>query len=343
MLWMLARRAGVKVKYAGVDISKYIEKDLLSFRYTDNASGTADDIEITLKDEKGIWLKEWRPQKGDTIEAEIQTLNWKKDGDKSNLFCGSFILDEPEYAGRPRTITLRAISTPSNTNFTNTKRTQAWENIKLSTIGRDIANRAGLSFFFDSSVDPIFKRQEQTDTPDMTFLAELCEKEGLAFKVTDKKIVIFDEAKYEKRSSVAKFIEDSSTVLSYNLKTTMANTAYAGCQVTYYDPKLKQTVKYLFTIKEDIDEKKDKIYKINSKVGTGEEAKRLAQKTLRKLNKMEYQARLTVVGNIALVGGNCTDLVGFGAFDGKYYIDKAVHNLPGYTTEIELHRVLEGY
>ncbi len=119
---MQARRASVTVNYMGVDITKDIQSDLLSFKYTDNASDTADDIDIELKDEKAKWLTDWFPQKGDIIKATINTINWHKDGDAGELYCGSFIVDEPEYSGRPRKMTIKDISIPSNTNFTNTKK-----------------------------------------------------------------------------------------------------------------------------------------------------------------------------------------------------------------------------
>lgn len=340
---MLARRAGIKLIYSGVDITKNIEKDLLSFRYTDNASGTADDIQIDLKDEKGIWLKQWFPQKGDILSAEINTINWRYDGDSQKVPCGTFIIDEPEYKGRPRTMSLKAISTPSNSNFTTTKRNRAWQGINIKSIASDIAKKAGLGLLFDSSINPTFTRVEQSDQSDMNFLMELCEKSGLAFKVTNKQIVIFNEADYEKRDIVATFKESSSTVLDYSLKTTLTNTAYAGCRVKYFDINRGKNIEYLFAIKE-IDTEKDKIYELNEQVKNEREAYRLAQKTLRKLNKSEYQVSMTVLGNVKLVGGCCVTLKDFGIFDGKYYIDSATHEVgKGYQTSLEMHRVLEGY
>jgi len=44
-----------------------------------------------------------------------------------------------------------------------------------------------------------------------------------------------------------------------------------------------------------------------------------------------------------LVGGVNVSINGFGKFDGKYFIDKATHELPNYNTTIEIHKCLEGY
>ncbi len=340
---MLARRSGIKVLYQGIEITENIAKDLLSFTYTDNASGNADDVDIALKDNKGKWMNEWFPQKGDSLQAEINTLNWRCDGDRQLLPCGNFIVDEPTYSGRPRIMNLKAISIPANSNFTETKRSRSWSKISIKKMAQDIAKRAGLKLFFDSKTNPILVRIDQSETSDMSFLAEVCEKEGLAFKITDKSIVIFNESEYEQRKSIAKYKEESSTILDYSFKTTLNRTAYAGCRVKYYDAKLGKNIEYLFSVKK-IDIKTDKVYQLNARVKTGEEAKRLAQKTLRNLNKKEYQCALKIVGNVDLVGGSCIDLINFGKFSGKYFIDKASHQVgDGYITDLELHKVLEGY
>jgi phage protein D len=338
---MEARRAFLTVEYMGVDITKDIAIDLIDFKYTDNASDTADDIEITLKDEKAKWLNDWFPEKGDTIKVIINTLNWNKNGDSGSLYCGSFIIDEPEYSGRPRKMTLKGISTPSNTNFTSTKKSRAWENIKLSAIAQNIADSAGLDLFFDAPSDPLYSRKDQSEASDMSFLADLCKKEGFGFKVTDTKIVVFDESKYESEATIITLSEESGLVNSYSFKTTLTNSSYAGCRVKYKNAKNGETIDYLYSIK-DLEEN-DKVYEVNTIVNSYDEAVRLAQKTLRSLNKKECTATFNVVGDLRYVGAVCVQLDNFGGFSGKYFVDKASHSIPNYNVDLELHKVLEGY
>lgn len=338
---MQARRAGIGINYMGVDITQDIAADLLSFKYTDNASDTADDIEITLKDEKAKWLNSWFPEKGDSIIAAINTTNWHKDGDTGNLNCGSFIVDEPEYSGPPRVMTIKAISMPSNTNFTSTKKSKAWENIRLSTIAQDIADSAGLDLYFDAPSDPLYTRKDQSETADMSFLSDLCKNEGFGFKVTDNKIIIYDEVKYENQPSILTLSTTSGLINTYNFKTTLTDSGYAGCRVQYRYAKKGTVIDYLYTIK-DLEDS-DKIYEVNQIVTSYDEAVRLAQKTLREVNKKEFTATFNVVGDLRYVGAVCVDVVGFGGFDGKYFIDQAVHNLPTYNVDLTMHKVLEGY
>ncbi|WP_106494875.1 phage late control D family protein [Lentibacillus sp. Marseille-P4043] len=339
---MLARRASVAAEYQGVEITDEINKDLLSFEYVDNASGDSDSASLSLKDEERVWLNDWFPEKGDSITPIIKTINWREDGDKQRLPCGRFFVDEPSYDGRPSSFTLNAISSPLNGNFASVDKSRSWRNATLKAIASDIADQAGLKLQFIGNNNPRYDVKEQTDTPDSSFLSDLCEEEGLAMKVTDSKIVIFDESDFEKKDAIRTYKEWDDDVLSYSFKTSLTNTKYAGVNVKYYDVNSGKTIKYLYTIT-DIDDK-SKIYQINKKVNSGDEARRLAQRTLRRLNKKETTGSLSVFGNIELLGGVCVDLRGFGVFDGKYYVEKATHSVGGgYSVDIEIRKVLEGY
>ncbi|WP_100406677.1 phage late control D family protein [Bacillus solitudinis] len=338
---MEARRASVAVTYQGIDITDEVSKDLLSFEYTDNASGDSDSVSLTLKDDKKIWLRDWFPEKGDIILPTIQTTNWRQKGDKQSLPCGRFFVDEPSYEGRPGVITLNAVASPLNSNFSSVARSKSWRNITLRAIAGDIAKRAGLQLQFMGTNNPRFVEKAQTEVSDSSFLSDLCEEEALAMKLTDSKIVIFDEREFERRKAVVTYSESNDRVIGYSFRTSLANTKYAGVNVKYHDSSSGQTISYLHTIGE-IDEN-SKIYQVNKKVRSGDEARRLAQRTLRKLNKRETIASLTLVGNVELLGGVCVNIKEFGAFTGKYYIEKATHSIGGFQTTIEARKVLEGY
>ncbi|MFC4403324.1 phage late control D family protein [Gracilibacillus xinjiangensis] len=339
---MLGKRASIDVSYQGVDITEAVDKDLISFEYVDNASGESDSISLTLKDEKHVWLIDWFPEKGDMILPIIKTTNWRRENDKQSLSCGRFYIDEPSYNGRPSKLQLDAISSPLNGNFKDVNRSKSWRNIALKEIANDIANRAGLTLQYIGNNNPRYQVKEQSETPDASFLSELCKEEGLAMKVTDSKIVIFDELEFEKKSSVTTYKEWGSVVLDYSFNTSLSNTNYDGVNVKYYDPMKGKTIEYLYTINEINEE--SKIYQVNKKVESGDQARRLAQKTARNLNKRETTASLSVIGNIELLGSVCVNLEGFGVFDGKYYVEKATHSIGGgFTTSVELRKVLEGY
>lgn len=339
---MQARRANITITYQGTDITENIAPDLLSFKYEDYACDSSDNIDIELKDPKSKWLNNWFPEKGDFIVATLNTFNWTKEGDNKSLDCGIFVVDEPEYSGPPSKLTIKALGMPSNTNFTTTKKSRAWENISLSGIASNIANNADLELFFDSSTNPVYARKDQSETSDMSFLNELCKNEGMGFKTTDKKIIIFSQADYEKKASIATISRKSKELNSYSLKSSLTNTGYAACKVQYRNAKKGQVFSYIFSTQDDLNDS-DKIYQVNTICTSLGEAERLARQKLRELNKKENTVTLNLVGNTKWVSGVCVDLTDFGVFNGKYFIDKASHNLPKYDVDLELHKVLEGY
>ncbi|MDO4541183.1 MAG: hypothetical protein Q4B48_08880, partial [Syntrophomonadaceae bacterium] len=76
------------------------------------------------------------------------------------------------------------------------------------------------------------------------------------------------------------------------------------------------------------------------------EAQTLAAKYLRQHNKYERTATFTLPGNPDLVAGVTVFLSGWGGWSGKYIVKQAKHTVAGsggYTTQITLRRVLEGY
>lgn len=54
-----ARRAGIEVFFAGVDITQSLQEYLVSLTYTDNEEDETDDLQIKLQDRSGIWLESW--------------------------------------------------------------------------------------------------------------------------------------------------------------------------------------------------------------------------------------------------------------------------------------------
>jgi len=70
----------------------------------------------------------------------------------------------------------------------------------------------------------------------------------------------------------------------------------------------------------------------------------LTLKKLREKNCDEVTATLELMGSFDYMAGNCVQLKGFHAFDGKYIITKAGHSIgSGYTVSLEIRRCLDGY
>lgn len=86
-------------------------------------------------------------------------------------------------------------------------------------------------------------------------------------------------------------------------------------------------------------DKKDKTKKIKTKGKST--AKKVAKKTLKENLKQEYQASLTVDGSTKYMAGGIIELdESWGKFEGKYVIEKVIHNISGdYSCDLELLKV----
>ncbi|MFT5871107.1 MAG: phage protein D [Clostridium sp.] len=335
---MLTRRASIDIKYKGINISSDIAKDLISFSYEDAASGESDNIDITLKDELKKWLGPWAPLEGDTITASILTTNWRKDGDKQKLNCGSFIVDEVGYAGRPITVNIGAIAIPVSTDFREKKKSKTWNKATISKIAGTIAKNAGLPLTFDAT-DFIIQFVEQSETEDISFLHDLCVKNGLAMKVYNNKLVIFSEAKYEAKAVIAT-IKESDMLPGWSGKTSLTDAGYGSCLLEYTLPKNNKTYKYTF---KSPKAKTTKVLKLNESVTNIAEAERITKAKLREANKKGTTLTISLPLNLNLIASCNINIKDIGRFDGKYYIDKVKHTVGGSTSSLELHKVLEGY
>lgn len=337
-----ARRAQLKLKYEKTDISADLAPHLVGFSYTDHASGKADDLQITLDDREGLWRGAWFPDKGAMLTASLIVKNWDKLEEEQELPLGTFEIDEIECSGAPYTVTIKAVSVPESTSLRGQDKTRAWEKTTLKTIAADISGGAGLSLLYESAEDPKYDRREQTEQSDLSFLQKLCNDAGLSLKVTAGQIVIFDDSKYETMDPVMTITRNESNILKFSATSSLRDT-YSACRVKYHNARKKQDVDYTFTPPNKPATGKTLV--INEKVASIAEAETLAKKKLREKNKEEVKVSMTLPGSILLVGGVTVKISGWGKFDGKYFTEQGNHDAggSGYTTKVDLRRVLEGY
>lgn len=280
--------------------------------------------------------------KGAMIHAVIVQKNWDSTGKDKVLDCGVFEVDSVDGSGPPAKVNIKGTSIPYTSTIRTQKKTRAWENIYLSSIAEEIASKNGMKCMFESAYNPFYNRREQIQQSDIVFLQELCKNAGISLKVTAKIIVLFDAATYEQKEAIRTIKRGEADVLSYRFSTNFNDTAYSSCHVSYTDPQTGKVIEYTYKPR-----KKDgngQVLEVNEKVSNREEARQLAMKRLRQKNKREFTADFTLVGDLTLVAGVTVNVLGYGAFDGKYIIESATHNLTGgYNVNLKLRRVLEGY
>lgn len=317
-----------KVKYSGKDA-------YLSAAYLEPTDSDAATIKTDGKN------------KGLSVQAIIVRQNWHTDGKDDVLDCGEFELDSITASGPPSEVTLKCTSLPYRSQVRQTKKSKAWEGYKLSKIGAEIASKNGMSLMFESAYDPEYERLEQVEESDIAFLSRLCHDAGVSLKATSNIIVMFDQAKYEKRDAVKTIVKGDGSYTKWNLATGNADTSYASCRVKYTNPATgKAIIGIAYTDDYDAKKKDNQQLEIVAKVSSVGEAETLAAKHLRLKNKFENSATFTLLGNPQIVAGVTITLEGWGLWNGKYIVKQAKHSLSqnsGYTTQISLRRVLEGY
>lgn len=351
-----ARRARVQLAFDGIDVSKEISKDLISLRYTDSEEDEADDLQITLHDRDGRWMNAWLDDalisqlntevgktKGLAITASIICEHWAKPNETLKLDCGKFALDSISASGPPARITIKASALPDKNGIRSTERSQSWENYKLSGVGKEIANRSGLGFIFDSAYDPLFTRKEQNEQTDIAFLKRLCLDAGYSLKISHGRVIIFDQAKYEQLRSVATITKGDGSYTRWDLRSSQSQVDYTHCIVRYMSPVAGRLIEGEAKSKDFKEEGDNRgLIITNQQVHSATDARVLADKLLRARNKFEKTGKFTLPGNPTLVASEAIDLAGWGAFNGRYIIRRTVHDVSsgGYKTDIELRTVM---
>lgn len=363
------RHAYLMLKYNGKEMgTEYLSKYLMDFTYEDAAPGDQDSISVTLDDKEANWLDTWKPEFGDKLVAEITVVNWDKAGEKLKLPCGSFEVDAIDPSGPNDQVIIQALALPlGGAQAKQEKRTKAWEKVKLKTIAQDIATRAKLKLVYSVTANPTYERLDQSDQTDFSFLVDKAKDEGIAVKISGGSLVLFDEAEYEKKPAVLDIVKDKSNILSYGFSESSTTTAYGKCIVSYRPPApakkakkkkgkgksdkpetIKAAAKAQATPKVIIGEyslpnaKGLPVLRINERVETVAEAKRLAKNRLREKNKQSGLAVFTLDGDIRLAAGITINVKGYGRFDGKYIVVSATHRIgsSAYTTDLQIRKVL---
>jgi phage protein D len=177
---------------------------------------------------------------GSILRAAICVENWNFEGDNRELDCGSFEIDGVDFSGPPDTVVIKALSIPISSSIRNSEKTRAWEDATLQKIAQDIADDAGLELMYEVEEDIQLDRVDQERKSDMAFLLELCVQYGVALKVTDNKVILFEEEAYEAKPVIDTFDKkeqgNGGRLLSYSFSQDTSSTV---CKVisSYKDPK----------------------------------------------------------------------------------------------------------
>ena len=328
---MRMRSAYARMSFSGLDVTATIHDESKSLSYIDNASGTSDTIALSMVDPTERWIGPWMPSKGDRIRGFFGVESWAFDGDNRMLDAGLFVVDSLSYSGGMDGINLSigAVSQPADQGFMSEKRSKTWKDVTIEEIQSEIAERYGLSYFYDAKEIKI-KTKTQSKQTDSEFLAAITKEYGLALKVYSEKIVIFDQNEYMRRPPVA--IIDKMIMESWTSSVELVG-SYTGAQVSYNDPTTEECTTYIFG-------QNGRMLKINQKCDSLADAQMIAKAAVFEANHGNMNVSFSIMGNPSIVASQVIAITGLGRFDGNYYIDKITHSLSGnYTCKYECSNV----
>lgn len=306
-----------------------ITKAATGFTYTDVASGQSDSVSITLHDIDKEWLGSLRPKRGASLGAKLKLTNWDKEDKVETFDCGTFVLDDISFSGRPLNCVLGGVSVPAMDDFKSKPRTKTWEKTTIKDIASEIAGNAGVSLYYEADTIQIAEMEQNKQT-NSAFLYSLCDKYGLAMKVYNNKIVIFDIVKYEEKEKVITI--DEKDMLSWSINETIEGT-YTGVELNYTDPDSDKSINVIMGTS-------GRMYSINTQATSRYDAELQAAAKVNAANRKIVTMTFTIRANIDIVATHCVEITGFGSLNGKYYIDKIKHAVgDGYKMQLTLHRV----
>lgn len=336
----LARRASVRVAFDGTDITADIRPYFLSMTMTDNEEDLTDDLALTLQDRDGVWLQSWLASAVSAAAADrkisASILYLDGDGMETELPCGEFELDAAEASGPPMVCTLRATSLPYAEPIRQTVQSREWESYDLFGIAMEIASKAGMLVLPPASGrNPQYARAEQFEESDIVFLDRLCKEAGISLKASGGILILGDMESYDAQAPVRVIHHGDGSYVKYRLSTGERDRQYSSCVVRYID--LATGSEYVGSASNP-DAKNGQVLNRVAVVGSSGEAEEKAKHFLKQKNKFEMTAQFTFPGDPSLCATQAVELAGFGAWDGKYIIKKAVHSVGsgGYTTQITL-------
>lgn len=238
-----ARNIRVIVIFNKVDISDEIAHSISSLNYTDNSKNAIDDLELELENLDYRWLKEWYPDENAQLLVGIHE---EKENETNFLDLGTFYVDEPTFENNR--LNLKCLALPLDQNIRDQKNSVAWERITLKELVTQIANKHEMNAEIYAD-DEFFERLDQNQETDLAFINRIVKETGLNMKVSDDKIIIFDDEEMEKNDTIEIFNINDERIRSFSLKKKNKE-IYDNVEVSYYDPDKKKVIKEIITKKE---------------------------------------------------------------------------------------------
>lgn len=163
-------------------LNALITQRIISVTVTDNRSGEADQLDITLDDHDGVLEL---PRRGVKLNCKLgfvgDTLHDK----------GDFVVDGVEFAGTPDVVTIKASSANFKSDLKSNK-SKSYHRQTLGQVAGSIAKAHKLKLVITDELSGIdLKHVDQTNESDLNLLTRLARQNGAEMAVKKDRLLIF--------------------------------------------------------------------------------------------------------------------------------------------------------
>lgn len=316
-----------KITANGSNITELVADRLIDLSVTDEAGVKSDKLTIELDDRDQLIEI---PSKG----AELSVaLGWEG---SQLVELGTYIVDEVEVTGGPRTMSIRASATDFNGSISSQKE-RSWHDTTLGKIARTIAGEHDLTPVVSAAMDAVAIAHADQNESDIQFLTRLAANYGGVIKTPEGKLVLAERGRTKAVSGAQiqpitiKPTDESSWAM-----TTTGRGSYEGVRAYYHDKgKAKRTG--VVAGKHAADAR---ILSMSHTYANASEAQAAAEAKLSALDKGESKLSIRgLIGNPAISAEQEITVEGFrNGVDGKWVITKVEHKVGGnsaFITDIE--------
>ncbi len=159
---------------------------------------------------------------------------------------GEFEIDDFTDSGPPAVFSIGALSVGISSSIRGETRNKAWENIQISEVVREFAERHGFGHYFDSDYDPVIDRFDQKGESDLEFLVKIAEYAALQVRFSHGQIVVYRETQNDDEPVALTLTKNYDGIISHEFRASSAD-IYCACHVQYFDSKKNKNITYQYT------------------------------------------------------------------------------------------------
>ena len=213
------------------------------------------------------------------------------------------------------------------------RKSRIFTNITLHQLVSSIADELNLEVSLYDVVSYSYKSVCQMNETDLQFLNRICQREGYSVKISDGKLIVFNDFSLEHNYEPFKLKKEDVTASSF----ARAENGLRSMVVRHFLVDTGELISYSAT-DESFDGGSETVLEYLSTI---DEAERFANGYLRAKNKNALTGVLTTQLNTDLSAGTLIELEDFEDYDGRYIIYEIRHDIVSKKSHFSIRKTLD--